>query len=124
MKPSAFNRIFNLNISNTTLIIATLPVLLISLYLYKLVNKNKLNLLIKSACSLCLAGAICSLIDKILWGGSLDYLVLSKYIIDLKDIYLYGGALLLIIYTIKNFDPNQSIKDDLNSLKSLFSKKP
>ena len=35
-----------------------------------------------------LAGSICSLVDKIFWGGSLDYIQLyNLFIFDLKDCY-------------------------------------
>ena len=40
---------------------------------------------------------VCSLIDKILWKGSLDYRIAFHNIVDLKDIYLFAGAGLCII---------------------------
>lgn len=45
-----------------------------------------------------LAGSICSLIDKLLWGGSLDYIRIPNFFIfDLKDIYLALAEILFII---------------------------
>ena len=39
-----------------------------------------------------LMGGLCSLLDKTLWGGSLDYLqVPGKCTFDLKDLYLAAG---------------------------------
>jgi lipoprotein signal peptidase len=41
------------------------------------------------------AGAVCSLLDKLLRGGSLDYIaVLPLFVCDLKDIYLCIGVCL------------------------------
>ena len=49
------------------------------------------------------AGAMCSLLDKFIWGGSPDYIYLfHRYIIDLKDIYLYGSIIIGIIIYIRN----------------------
>lgn len=41
-----------------------------------------------------LAGGVCSLIDKVFWKGSLDYILLFSKIIDLKDIYMTLGFLI------------------------------
>lgn len=42
-----------------------------------------------------MAGAVCSLLDKLLCGGSLDYIaVLPLFVCDLKDIYLCVGVCL------------------------------
>ncbi len=46
----------------------------------------------RAAASLLLSGGLCSLLDKTLWGGSLDYLqVPGKCTFDLKDLYLAAG---------------------------------
>lgn len=44
-----------------------------------------------------LVGTICSLIDKIFWKGSLDYILLFSNIVDLKDIYMFVGLLMCIM---------------------------
>lgn len=50
-----------------------------------------------------MAGALCSLIDKIFWPGSLDYIYLKGFFtFDLKDIYLSACEVLLVIIYIKN----------------------
>jgi len=42
-----------------------------------------------------IAACICSLLDKIIWGGSPDYMyIINEYIIDLKDIYMFAGAII------------------------------
>ena len=45
-----------------------------------------------------LSGAICSLIDKIFWNGSLDYILVNGFFtFDLKDVYIniFNGVLIL-----------------------------
>lgn len=48
------------------------------------------------------AGLICSFLDVIFWGGSLDFMDLSNYFIfDIKDIYLSIGEVFLVLFIIK-----------------------
>ncbi len=45
-----------------------------------------------------IAGCLCSLIDKLFWGGSLDYLQIKDlFIFDLKDCYLTASEVLFVI---------------------------
>lgn len=49
-----------------------------------------------------IAGALCSLIDKIFWPGSLDYIYLKGFFtFDLKDVYLTTCEVLLVVLAIK-----------------------
>ena len=72
-----------------------------------------------------MAGCICSLIDKIFYGGSLDFIGISDlFIADLKDIYI-NLAIFLFILTIylNDFlkdDKNSTLKDDFKSLIYFF----
>lgn len=69
-------------------------------------NKN-LNILFLMA----IAGGICSLIDKVFWGGSLDYIALKNlFIFDLKDCYITFFGIGLIIYSFK-MDDDISLKE-------------
>ena len=46
------------------------------------------------------SGAFCSLIDKIFWDGSLDYILVKGFFtFDLKDVYLnvFNGLLILSV---------------------------
>ena len=44
------------------------------------------------------AGALCSLIDKVFYGGSLDFIGISNlFIADIKDIYINLGLLFFIM---------------------------
>ena len=49
---------------------------------------------------LSLAGVLCALMDKLFWGGSLDYILLIIKIVDLKDIYLFGSVIFMLIYLV------------------------
>lgn len=49
------------------------------------------------------SGLFSSLIDKIFWGGSLDYINLANNVLlDLKDIYMLFGIVLIICEVILN----------------------
>lgn len=49
-----------------------------------------------------LSGCLCSLIDKVFWGGSLDYILFFELILfDLKDVYVLIALVLLIFFLIK-----------------------
>lgn len=72
------------------------------------------------------AGALCSLIDKVFYGGSLDFIGISTlFVADFKDIYINLGILFLIICLYNNNffsnDEDTSLKDDINSLKRFLS---
>ena len=48
-----------------------------------------------------LSGGICSLIDTVFWGGSVDYILLFDwFIFDLKDVYLSFSGATLVLYVI------------------------
>ena len=75
------------------------------------------------------SGSLCSLIDKIFYGGSLDFIGISNlFIADIKDIYINLGILFFIIsIVISGYlteDDNTSFKEDLASIKKflIFSK--
>ena len=75
------------------------------------------------------SGSLCSLIDKIFYGGSLDFIGISNlFIADIKDIYINLGILFFIIsIVISGYlteDDNTSFKEDLASIKRflIFSK--
>lgn len=71
------------------------------------------------------AGALCSFIDKVFYGGSLDFIGISDlFIADFKDIYINLGLLFFIMATYKSgyFKENEetTLKDDFNSIKKFF----
>jgi signal peptidase II len=114
---SWFNSMLKLGIGKW-IHIALAALLSAFLYLfYRYLNKrygtfNIINIMFAFVFS----GAICSLIDKIFWNGSLDYILVNGFFtFDLKDVYLnvFNGLLLLSIL-IKNKDLKQI--DDKNIL--------
>lgn len=67
-------------------------------------------------------GAICSLIDKVFYGGSLDFIGISDlFIADIKDLYINLGILFFALTIFNNgymsSQEDTSFKDDLQSLK-------
>ena len=72
-----------------------------------------------------LSGALCSLIDKVFYGGSLDFIGISSlFIADIKDIYINLGLLFFImfIYKCDYFkEEDVSLKDDLMAIKNFLS---
>lgn len=69
-----------------------------------------------------ICGAICSLIDKVFYGGSLDFIGISDlFIADIKDLYINIGILFFILTMFNNgylnSNENTSLTDDINSLK-------
>ena len=58
-----------------------------------------------------MAGAICSLIDKMFWGGSLDFIQISQlFICDLKDCYLTVAECLFLVIGLK-YEKEISVKE-------------
>lgn len=71
------------------------------------------------------AGALCSLIDKVFYGGSLDFIGISDlFIADIKDIYINIGILFFVMALYKsgylNDSEDTTLKDDYNSLKKFL----
>jgi signal peptidase II len=67
------------------------------------------------------SGAMCSLIDKVFWDGSLDYILLNGFFtFDLKDLYIdifIGLFVLLLIFKnkeLREIDEKSMFKDFCN----------
>lgn len=111
---SIFNNELNLNVSLQVLIILNILLIPIILLTFKWLNVGDKYKRISNASEiLLLAGSICSLIDKIFWGGSLDYLYVRKlFIFDLKDIYLFSSLCVIIIcFCVIKFDDIENGKN-------------
>ena len=72
-----------------------------------------------------LCGALCSLIDKVFYGGSLDFIGISNlFIADIKDIYINLGILFFILTLYNNgylsSEEDTSLKEDLSNLKKFI----
>ena len=72
------------------------------------------------------SGALCSLIDKLFYGGCLDFIGISDLFIEyFKDIYINLGLLFFIMSCYKGgfFSQTEetSLKDDWNSIKKFLN---
>ena len=101
---SIFNNELDLKLNLITLILINIVALVLLFITYKYVkNKEYTNRYFKNSFYLLAIGAVCSIIDKVTLGGSLDYILFLGHIHDLKDIYLYLGVIFIFIYAITFF---------------------
>lgn len=73
---------------------------------------------------LCFSGVLCSMIDKMFFGGSLDFLMLNNlFVADIKDFYLTLsiGCLLAEMFLNPNVNIKGSSKDDLDLFKKFIA---
>ncbi|WP_244833999.1 signal peptidase II [Clostridium sp. BJN0001] len=119
---SWLNARFGTSLSFTFLIIINLIAIFLftEIYRYYHHNGNK-SFSSDMAYIFILSGAICSLIDKFFYGGSLDFIgVNNLFVADIKDIYINIGIVFFIMTLLnENYlsdDTDSTIKDDLNSL--------
>lgn len=115
---SVFNSNLGLNLSTLILIVINLITLifLISFYLYT-IESNSLSKVLRISLILIISANICSIIDKVFWGGSLDFIVFFGYIIDIKDILLYLGVLSFGIIYIYKYEIRKIDMKDVKDLK-------
>lgn len=98
---SIFNHELKLGLGLVCLIILNLISLgLLTIIYYRFKKKEFTNHFFQVTFLFIMAGSICSLLDKIVYGGSLDYILFYKDILDLKDIYLILAIVFLFLYTI------------------------
>ena len=68
-----------------------------------------------------ISGCLCSLIDKVFWGGSLDFLQIpTLFIFDLKDCYLTVAEVIFVVIGILN-SKEISVKEYLHFCCNKFS---
>ena len=116
---SWFNSMFQLGVSKWVhIVFVSIMVALIYLFYRYLNDRLGTNRLFNAMFTLLFSGAVCSLIDKIFWDGSLDYvLVKGLFTFDLKDVYLniFNGLLILSLMfhnkALKQLDDKEILKD-------------
>lgn len=109
---SVFNNEWGMDISLSLLILLNLFVLIVFVLIEKwMKQKFQEEKFIEYTVNCLYAGIICSLIDKIFWGGSLDYIVIFERIVDLKDIYLVLSLYFYFIAAIKETMNGKKNKD-------------
>ena len=121
---SWLNARFGAGVSFNLLIILNIIALFLFLEIYRYITK-KLKIkdfYIDMSYLFMTSGALCSLIDKVFYGGSLDFIGISDlFIADFKDIFINLGIFLLILALFKH----DSLEDDetsneLNEIKDFF----
>ncbi|MDF2588765.1 MAG: signal peptidase [Anaerocolumna sp.] len=100
---SWFNSMLQLGISKWIhiLFVGILLIFIILFYIY-ILQQYGFNHLINTMFTFLISGALCSLIDKVFWNGSLDYILIEGFFtFDLKDVYIdiFIGLLILSFVT-------------------------
>lgn len=125
---SWLNSLFNLGIGMVphVIFLCFLLVVIILFYDFLKTKKNIRKWLYLPFLAL-ISGNICSLIDKVVWGGSLDYIYLKGFFIfDLKDVYVSIFEVSILLFLIieykrfKNFDDKKLLKDFLGFIKEKY----
>lgn len=123
---SWLNARFNIGVSFSLLIFINVLALIVFLELYRYYISNGHKDFWGDLCfTFISAGALCSLVDKVFYGGSLDFIGISNlFIADIKDIYINIGILFFVMAIYKNGylkdDSETSFKDDIESVKSFL----
>lgn len=96
--------------------IAIVAILSMLIYLfYQYLNKNfGTNKIINSMYAFLFSGSVCSLIDKVFWNGSLDYILINGFFtFDLKDVYINIFIGLLILSLLLKNKVLEQIDDNI-----------
>jgi len=99
---SWLNSLFQLGLGRLCHIVVVFIITIALCLLYYYLKRQQITSgLLDFNFSLLFAGAICSLLDKIFWDGSLDYILLKGFFtFDLKDVFINGSlGLFLLMFT-------------------------
>ncbi len=96
---SWLNSLTDMEIGKTAHILTVLVFFILTCIIYDFVRiKYLLKAYEHCLFILLFAGIICSLLDKVFWGGSLDFIWLKGFFIfDLKDVYLTTAEALMVL---------------------------
>lgn len=116
---SWFNSMLQLNVGKGIHIVGVIGILILIYLIFKFLDSRNIEgKAIDTMFAFVIAGAICSLIDKVFWDGSLDYILLKGFFtFDLKDVYInvFNGLLLLMLITdykgLRKVDENEVFKE-------------
>lgn len=123
---SWFNSMLQLGIGKWIHVLLV-AIMTIFIYLfYKYINRQfgKSNI-IDIMYAFLFSGALCSLIDKVFWNGSLDYILLNGFFtFDLKDVYIDIFIGLLIFSSLSKSDVIRRMDDNIlkDFIKYIFQK--
>ena len=122
---SWLNARFNFNISFSLLILINSISLILFVEIYRYIKfKNGKSFWVDMCFLFIFTGALCSFIDKVFYGGSLDFIGISNlFIADPKDIYINLGLLFFIMSCYKSgffSEEDTSLKDDMKAIKNFL----
>lgn len=123
---SWLNARFNFNISFPLLILFNGISLMLFVEIYRYIKfKGEKNFWVDMCFIFIFSGALCSFIDKVFYGGSLDFIGISDlFIADFKDMYINLGLLFFIMSCYKcgffSEEEESSFKDDIKAIKNFF----
>ncbi len=105
IKYSWINSVMNLRIGYLPHVILNSAIVLLSIAIFAFVRERyQENRIVNLAFLFVIAGALCSLIDKLFWGGSLDYILLKGFFVfDLKDVYISLFETIVVACLIFNY---------------------
>ena len=111
---SWFNSMLQLNIGRWIHVLLVTALLILIYLFHQFVRQRlKTDRLIDATFAFLFAGAICSLIDKVFWNGSLDYIrVRGMFTFDLKDVYINIFVGLFILMVAINHRGIRQVKED------------
>lgn len=112
---SWLNSLGNFGIGLLPHIIMNIMILFILFIIFDFIlAKKKGNKVINWLFVFLIAGIICSLIDRLFWGGSLDYIYLKGYFtFDLKDVYISIFQVVLVFTWIFNYKGLRKLDEKL-----------
>lgn len=126
-KYSWYNSVSHLEIGLLPHIALNIVLILISLIIFDFVKEKFIDSnLVRCSFIFLFAGSFCSLIDKIAWGGSLDFISLKGFFtFDLKDIYISIFQILIILAMIFNYKKLKKINEKIiyNEFKTYINMK-
>lgn len=123
---SWLNARFNFNLSFPLLILINAIALFLFFEIYRYIKYKGTKNFWGDMCFIFIfAGALCSLIDKVFYGGSLDFIGISNlFIADLKDIYIDLGLLFFVMVCYKSGylqdSEETTLKDDFKAIVKFF----
>lgn len=110
---SWFNSMLQLGISRWLHIIVVVVMTLLIYLFYQFISSSVHSNIVNIMFAFVFSGAMCSLIDKIFWNGSLDYIMLKGFFtFDLKDVYVNVSLGLMILLVITKNKVLNQIEDD------------
>lgn len=110
---SWINSLFQLGVSKWMHIVMVTVIVVGVFLVYMFIDHQKKNTkVVSTSFAFLLAGGFCSLVDKVFWNGSLDYIyVQGQFTFDLKDVYInvfIGLMILMFIFDHQGIRTNES----------------